>query len=165
MTPLRFEYEFRATVDDFWRVFFDTECMAAQYGQVGVREFAVEVSDDGPDRRVRTLRVTPARELPAVVRKLTGTTLGYLETTTFYKQHGYADTVVVPSTLAKRTAISGRHTVTASGPGHVTRVFEGTMTVDVKLTGARIEKAVLDDMTRSYRNGAEITQAWLDRLQ
>lgn len=163
MTPFRFEREFVGDAEAYWHAFFDEDCSREQYEAVGVRSFeVVELSRD--DRGVRrSVRVVPARDLPAMIRRVTGASLGYLETTVYRRAEGTAETVVVPSTLASRIEVVGTHRITASG-GSISRVFEGTVAVRLPLVGRRIERIVLDDMAASYRLGAAITQAWMDRL-
>ena len=163
MTPFRIEHEFRGELARFWQVFFDESCMREQYRQVGVKEFAVlELVDEGETIR-RTIHVVPNRDLPVVIRKITGATLGYTEHLTFTRSANRVDIHIVPSTLPERTQIAGVYSVTPLAPGRMLRVFEGSIAIDVPLLGRRIERTVLDDMTTSYAAGARVTQTWLDR--
>jgi hypothetical protein len=157
----RFEHEFRGTVEAYWRAFFDDALTRDQYERLGVRELEVVERREDDEALARTLRVVPARELPAVLRRLTGASLGYTETTVLDRRAGVATTTVVPDTLADRITIGGRHVVTSPSPGAIVRTFEGSVEVRVAVIGGRIERAIVEDMRRSYAASAAMTQAAL----
>jgi hypothetical protein len=98
-----------------------------------------------------------------VVRKLTGANLGYVENSTLYKAENRMPVEVVPTTLAERTHIKGVYSLASLGPGKLRRTFEGTIQIDVPLVGRRVERVILDDLTRSYAKAAECTAEWLAR--
>ena len=163
MTELRFEHVFDGTAGDYWWAFFSEECTRQQYEAIGVRELElVEHSDDGTVV-TRVLRVAPARDLPGFIRKLTGASLSYTETSRLDRRTGVATTEVTPSTLASRVSVRGTHQVTPLPKGRLERVFSGVIEARVPLVGPRIEAAVLADMETSYARSAAITQAWMKR--
>lgn len=163
MTPFRLEHEFCATPALYWRAFCDSECARAQYELVGVRSFEIMRWDDEGDTFVRSVRVTPRRDFPGFMRKVLGTSLSFTETTTLYRQDGYAETRVTPDMMASRVGIAGKHTLIETGPDRVTRVFEGQIEVAIPLVGGRIEQVVYDDMVKSYQQSSTVSQSWIDR--
>ena len=163
MTPFHFECGFRGEIADYWRAFFDDECAREQYDLIGVREFKVLDRHDDGETLVRSVRVNPKRDIPGFMRKIFGTSLGFVETTTFYRSQGYAETKVVSDLLTKRTRIGGTHRVRELPSGKLVRVFEGHVGIDVPLVGRRIEKFIIADIDKSYAKSTEITQLWLDR--
>ncbi len=162
MIPFRFEHEFRGSVARYWELFFDDDVQRAQFERVGVKVFEILERVDTGDTITRRLHVVPKRDIPAVIKKVTGASLGYTEQTTLYRRRNVADTVVVPTTLGGRTVIGGQHTVTELGDGRFVRAFVGAITIAVPLVGKKIEKAIFEDMERSYADGAKITQGRLD---
>lgn len=112
----------------------------------------------------RVIRATPARDLPAVVRRVTGASLGYTETSIFTIAEGRAVTTVEPNTLAGRIDFSGTHTLEETGARSFVRIFEGSVDVRVALVGKNIERAIIADMESSYRAGAALTAAGLTAL-
>ena len=164
MTPFYLEKEFRGTREHYWRAFFDDACTREQYDLIGVRAFEVKDRRDDGETLVRTLRVLPARDFPAFMRKLFGTSLGFTETTTWYRSEGRAETRVTPDMMAARIDITGTHSVIDTPSGGLARVFSGQIAIAIPLVGTRIERLVHDDLEKSYVQSSEITQAWLDRF-
>ena len=163
MTPFHLEREFAGTLDAFWKVYFDPSCVEATYAAVGVKAWElVELRDEG-DRMIRTIHAVPSRELPAFVRALTGASLGYTETTTIYRAENRGEVVVEPDTLGARCDIRGNYAVEPLGDDRLRRSFAGHVHIDVAVVGRRIERVVLDDLSRSFDAGGDVTQRWLDR--
>lgn len=162
MTEFRFEHTFDGSAGDYWWTFFSDECTREQYEAVGVRDFdVIERTDDG-QRVVRVVRVTPARELPGFIRKLTGASLSYTERTELDRIAGTATTEVTPATLGGRITVRGTHRIEALSGDRIERVFSGAIEARVPLVGGRIESAILADMESSYALSAGITQAWMN---
>jgi hypothetical protein len=51
------------------------------------------------------------------------------------------------------------------GEGQIRRRYAGTITVDIRLFGSRIERGVLKEFEQSMPMMAECTQGWLDRVR
>lgn len=163
VTPFHLQKEFRGSREHYWRAFFDDACTREQYDLIGVRLFEIkELRDDG-ETLVRTMRVIPRRDFPAFMRKLFGTSLGFTETTTWYRSQDRAETRVTPDMMAGRIDIAGTHAVIDTPSGGLARVFSGQISIGIPVVGARIERMVHDDLAKSYAQSSEITQAWLDR--
>jgi len=161
--PFRLCREFRAEPNEFWRAIFDPGCMGETYDRVGVQSWEIldMLEDDATIRR--TIRAVPARDVPGFLRAITGASLAYEETTTYFKGQNRADLRVTTASLSNRIDITATYTVTAVGAGRLERVLEGEIDVRVPVVGPRIERAVLDDNAESYEVGAQVTQNWLDR--
>jgi hypothetical protein len=162
VSEFSFEHVFAGRADDYWWAFFDEGCTRRQYDAVGVRAFEIiELADRG-DEVVRILRVTPARELPGFIRKLTGASLSYTETSRLDRGAGVATTEVVPETLSGRIELRGTHRLEPVDSDRFKRIFEGVIDARIPLVGRRVERAVLADMESSYATGAELTQSFMD---
>lgn len=164
MLPFRFAHEFRGDPNHYWELFFDEAATRKQFAAVDVHDYDILELSRKDGVWTRTIRVTPARDLPLVIRKVTGATLGYTESSVYTVAKGTAVTDVKTSTLANRIDMSGTHELTGIGDGRFTRVFTGSVEVRVAVVGKRIEKLILADMEKSYAVGAELTQAGLDTV-
>ncbi|MEE9392703.1 MAG: DUF2505 family protein [Planctomycetota bacterium] len=167
MADFRFEHEFRGSQDHYWQIFFDREASATQMESEGITDYEfLELSVDGPIWR-RVITATPSRDLPSVIRKVTGASLGYTETTLFDKAAGTAKTSVVTKTMGKRIDFGGTHSLETVSDGVFRRIFAGAVNVRITLVGKRVEKAIMADMAKSYERGAVLTQkrleGWADR--
>jgi hypothetical protein len=162
VTPFCLEREFRATPARFWAVFFDRAYLAMVWQHARLRESEIlDWRDDGATIR-RRIRMIPHRELPLVIRKLTGATLEYIEESVFHRAENRVDIRVVPTLLTDRVLIAAEYKVTACAPDRLLRTFAGTISVNVPIVGKTIEKLVIDDVAKSYAEAAEVTDGWLD---
>ena len=70
------------------------------------------------------------------------------------------------SVEGERTIAANLHEyLTARGDRQVHRLYEGTVSVSARLIGARIEKAILEDLSRSLVISAACTQEFVDRAE
>ena len=81
----------------------------------------------------------------------------------WHKQDDAIDFAIRPSILKGRALISARYQLSARAPGVIHRRYEGTVSVDVALLGARIERGIVAEFERSMPVAADVTQEWLDR--
>jgi len=118
---------------------------------------------DHPDELLRVSRVWPDRQLPAVLRAMVGPDLSYDETVIWQKQLDRIDYDIRPRVLGGRLRIVATYQLTQAGPGKVHRVYAGSVTADVPMIGGRIERGIVEDMTKSLTLTAACTQESLDR--
>ena len=72
------------------------------------------------------------------------------------------DIKIAPSLLGGRIDIASTYRVEQAGPGRVIRVYEGHVSVELRLLGRRVERTIVDDIGRSLPIAAACTQEWLD---
>ena len=164
VTPFRFEHLYRApSPAAIFAFYFDAEHVAEQdrLTEVARRELLAHVETDTEVRR--ECRVFPRRQLPAIVRPVVGPDLSFEETVVWTKAADRVDMDIRPRVLGGRAQIRAVYTLTQAGAGQVRRVYEGEATVDVKLIGGRIERAIVEDLGKSLALTAACTQAYLDR--
>lgn len=164
MTPFEFEHVFKApSVADVFAVYVDRGHTADQDAQVEIaqRDFLEYENTDTHFRRV--CRVVPRRQLPAFVRPFLSGGLEFHETATWDKSTNVILIEVKPSILGGRATVSSKYELTPGGPGEVVRRYHGSVTVEVKLVGGRIERAIVEDIGSSLPTSAACTQRWLDR--
>ncbi|MEZ4403900.1 MAG: DUF2505 domain-containing protein [Kofleriaceae bacterium] len=163
-TRFHFEHTFRAPDPaTVFAAYFDAGHQREQDAAVAIAHRHVLEDVDGPAQRQRHSRVTPRRQLPAVLRPLVKGDLAYDETLVWTKAADRLDFDIQPHLLDGRARIVATYQLATLGPGQVRRSYDGQVTVEVRLVGARIERAIVDDLGRSLDIAARVTQAYLDR--
>jgi hypothetical protein len=164
VTPFHFEYLFRAKDPDaVFTVYFDDEHQAEQDRRIDVaRRETLEDVDDGDVRR-RTARVYPKRQLPVVIRPLIKGDLSYDEHIVWHKREHRIEFDVRPRLLDGKAQILATYRLVQDQPGQVKRLYDGQVTVQVRLIGGRVEKTIVDDLEKSLSVTAGCTQEYLDR--
>jgi hypothetical protein len=164
VTPFHFEYLFRARDPDaVFTVYFDPEHQAEQDRRVEVIKRETVEDTDGADTRRRVCRVSPRRQLPAVVRPFIKGDLSYDETIVWHKAAHRIEFDIRPQLLGGKAQIQATYQLHPDVPGKVRRTYDGKVTVDVRLIAGRIEKAIIEDLERSLVVTAGCTQDYLDR--
>lgn len=164
MTPFRHEHVYRAASPAaVFATYFDPACAAEEDMRAGIASRELLEMADRPDEMVRVSRIRPRRQLPAVVRALVGPELVYDETIIWRKALDRIDYDIRPQLLSGRIHIVATYQLIQAGPGQVRRVYEGAVTADLRVIGGRVERAIVDDMTRSLALTVACTQASIDR--
>jgi hypothetical protein len=164
VTPFHFEYLFRARDPDaVFTVYFDPEHQAEQDRRVEVMKRETVEDTDGAATRRRVCRVSPRRQLPAVVRPFIKGDLSYDETIVWHKATHRIEFDIRPNILDGKAQILATYQLHPGTPGQVRRTYDGRATVEVRLIGGRIEKAIIEDLERSLTVTAGCTQEYLDR--
>ena len=157
MTPFSFEHLFRAASPrELLDAYFDDDHQAEQDHVLAIthRELLEKTAVS------RVCRVTPRRQLPALVRPFVVGPLHYVETVVRTDDGLVID--IRPS--VGRTQISATYRLDTVGPGKVGRRYAGSVSVDIALVGARIERGIVVDLGRSLELAAACTQKFLDRI-
>ncbi len=163
-TSFHFEHRFRApSVAAVFAAYFDDAHRDEQDRAVDVARREIVSDDDTPATRRRVSRVYPRRQLPAVVRAVVRGDLAYDETIVWDKAADRIDFDIRPHLLDGRARIDARYQLRAGGPGEVVRTYDGSVAVELRLIGGRIERVIVDDLARSLATAAAVTQAYLDR--
>lgn len=164
MTPFHFEYLFRARDPDaVFDVYFDPEHQDEQDRRVEVaRRETLEDVDEGDARR-RVARVYPRRQLPVVIRPLIKGDLSYDEAIVWHKRDHRIEFDIRPRLLDGKAQILATYRLVQRAPGEVLRTYDGQATVQLRLIGGRVEKAIIEDLERSLTVTAGCTQEYLDR--
>jgi hypothetical protein len=108
----------------------------------------------------RVCRVTPRRQLPALVRPFVAGTLYYVETVV----RGDDGLTIDIRPSVGRTQISATYRLDTVAPGAIRRRYEGNVSVDIALVGPRIERGLVAELGRTLELAAATTQAYFDRI-
>ena len=157
MTPFSFEHAFTAgCVADVLAGYFDDELQAEHDRVLGIARR--EVLERTAMSRV--CRVTPHRQLPALVRSFVTGPLQYVESVT---RHGDEVAIDIRPSVG-RTQISATYRVDEVGPRTIRRRYTGAVSVDIALVGRRIECGIVEELAAGLARTAPLTQGWLDRI-
>jgi len=163
VTPFRIAHEFRCpSLELYWRVYFDDSHVANLDEQTGVDVRTLVERREDDDTVFRHLEIKPKRQLPAFLRKLVKRELGFSQKETFFKRENRIEMEVIPTIFPGRSEIKSVYTAEMVGPDKLVRAYEGTISIKVPIAGRKVEKAILEDMIRSYEVGTQVTQKRLD---
>lgn len=164
MTPFRYEHVFRApSVTEVLAAYFDPQHQVEQDAALDIIERTVLEDEDTPTFRRQVCRVVPKRQLPGFVQAILRGPLLYTETVRWRKPDDQIDVEILPSVLGGRARITALYGLEAAGPGQIRRRYEGEVSVEVALVGARIERGIVAEFAKSMPVATTCTQAWLDR--
>jgi hypothetical protein len=163
--PTEFSYEhvFRAPAAQVvLAAYFDPDHLAAQDALAGLIDRTV--IDANEDEAVRTCswRVTVAQVLPIYARPfVSGGRLRYVEAMVWRKADDQIDVTITPEILGGRVHIASRYELSDLGPQQVRRRYRGTVTANIKLLSAKIERGILAEIDRGIAMMTDCTQRWL----
>jgi hypothetical protein len=163
-TQFRFEHVFRApSPSTIFAAYFDPALVGDLDRALAVVERVVlERVDDGDTLR-RVSKITPQRQLPAVLRPFASAPLHYLETAIWRRSQQIIEVETRFPTLRKTPTVRAVYRLSRLSDGSFQRSYEGAVTVDIALLSSRIERGIVAEFERSMTITAACTQAFLDR--
>jgi hypothetical protein len=160
----RIEHEFDCDPKTYWEVFFDDDYNKDLYAALKMKEWkVVEKREEGNDLR-RVLRVTPQRNIPAILQKVGVGDLTYESHEHFHRDRSVMDIDIrMGGALGKKFEMKATYSVVPSGPegSKCKRIFEGDIKVGIMLVGGQIEKMTVEDLKASYDVSTEVTRRWI----
>jgi len=163
-TSFTIRHTFDTDLDTYWsKVFFDDEYNRRLYLE-GLKFHSFEViektGEPGKDF-TRKIRTEPNADAPAVVRKLIGDSLAYVESGRFDPKARRWSYTVTTSKLAEKIKINGDFWAEARGDKKVERFC--TVNVDVSIFGVgRVVEGFIEKTTReSYDRAAVFTNTFI----
>ena len=161
MTPFSFEHVFvGAAPGDVFAAYFDPSHQIEQDRALDIAEREViELAEVG-DQLTRRCRIVPRRQLPALLRPFSSGPLHYLEHVVGYRS---AHRIEIDLRLfGGRGRVTACYQLEQSAPGSVRRRYSGTVSVDVAVIAARVERGIVAEFERSLARAAACTQTWLE---
>ena len=114
------------------------------------------------DKLVRVVRVGPDREIPPTVAKILGASrIEYTEHIDYKMGSFHGTWKTISSIFTDKVDAHGTFGFAEDDDG-VSRVVEGEVNVKVFGVGGVIERFVVADVERSYKDAAQFTQKWID---
>jgi hypothetical protein len=157
---IAFRHRLPAVPETAW-----AELQSAPYSEAVAKEGGadVELLDDSEKNgaRVRRIRVTGRKPLPGFAQAALGTErLSYTQEETSIPGAYKLRWKVVPDALPDRVVAEGTYELLPDGAGSI-RAIDGTIEVRIPLVGGRIEKALAEELQKSYDRTALFAQRWL----
>lgn len=165
----RIEDDFSCDIATYWRVFFDESYNQALFAMLNITRELVECSPagvalDGTQALNRVQRLTPQRDMPAVMKRVLKGTLSYLEHNEYDPATNQITVRTVPSLMADKITTKGVYRVQDLGSGQVRRSWEGECSCSIPLVSSKIEKVIVDEVKESYAKTTHFTHEWLAKL-
>jgi hypothetical protein len=138
----RIEDTFDVSVERYWQTFFDDEFNKALWKELDIEweTLVLDRKGEGSDLVVvRKQKLTPRREMPAIISKFVKGKLSYVEQNVFTAANNTMKTTTTPSFMADKIDTSGTFRIEVLGPNKVNRIWDGNCEVGIPLVGGKIE--------------------------
>ena len=109
----------------------------------------------------RKIKLTPQREVPALVAKFVKGAITYTEQNVYNARTSSMEVITIPGFMADALTTRGIYKVQALGPNKVRRIWNGDVSCKIPLLGGKVEKGIVEEVTQSYRDTTEFTRKWL----
>ena len=164
-TSFSFEHVFRAASPAvIFNAYFDADHLATQDKLAELGDRTIVSDEDTPARRTTSWRVTSQKPLPAIARPFVeGGRLSYVEQMIWRRAEDEVDLVVTPQILGGRVTLTAVYQLTRVGEAQFLRRYAGSVNVNIRLVGGKIEKGILAELEKAMPMMAACTQGWLDR--
>lgn len=150
------------SLKDFEELYFNEDFNQAMCERVNLSRTVVKLERDD-EKLERVLRIGPDRELPSAVKKvLKADRLEYEERLRYRFGSYEAHWETVPSVMASKVDARGRILFREAPGGGVLRIAEGEIQVKLLGLGGMVEKLVVADVEKSFKDAADFTQKWID---
>jgi uncharacterized protein DUF2505 len=157
------EDTFDVSAASYWETFFSEEFNRAMWPALDItwEPISLERKREGESLEiVRVQKLTPKRELPALVQKFVKGALSYTERNEFKARENSMRTKTTPSFMADKIDTYGVYRLEELGPNRVKRIWDGTFDCSIPLIGGKIEKMLVEEVRESYRRSTEFTRQW-----
>lgn len=152
----------------YWdRVFFDPDFNRRLYRDaLGFGAFEVLSETGAPgEARTRRMRTEPKSEAPAVVKKLLGDGISYIEDGRWDPETGVWTYQITTSRLSDKMRIGGRFWVEPRGEKKIERLCECDVEVKIALVGGAVEGFIEKTTRESYDAAARFTNQFIREKQ
>ena len=156
--------DFDTSLEHYWQVFFDDAYNAELYKRLKVGREVLEVKQEGEGESLvirRKVKLSPQREVPALVAKFVKGAITYTEQGVFTARTNTLEIVTIPGFMADQLTTRGTYKVQSLGPNKVRRTWDGEISCKIPLLGGKVEKHIVEEVTTSYRDTTEFTRKWL----
>lgn len=158
-----YKHVFNTDLDTYWsKIFFNPEYNKKLFTEVLKFKYeVVEFTEEPGGVRRRKVRIEPNTEAPAVVKKLIGDSIGYLESGEFNPTTRKWHYKIVTTKLADKVSINGTFWAEPRGEKKIERICEVDLKVDIFGVGGAIEKFIADTTGQSYEKAWAFTNQFI----
>lgn len=153
--------DFNVSVDQYWEVFFSEAYNTELWPALDIvwEPAKFERKGEGKDLVIeRESKLTPKREVPALLKKLVKGAITYVERNTYRASTSSMETVTIPNFGADRIDNHGVYKIVDAGSGKCTRIWEGYCKCKIPLLGGKVEQFLVGEIKESYRRATEFTR-------
>jgi len=164
MTKFTIRHTFDIGVDEFWeKIFFDDEFNRRLYlDTLQFKDWKVlEKTDKGGGVIERRVHCEPKSDAPAVVKKLVGDSMAYVEKGRFDPSSKRWKWEIIPSKLADKMKIAGEFWLESRGDKRSERFTDVDLQVKIFGVGGVVEGFVEKQVKDSYDIAARFTNKWI----
>ncbi len=149
------------SVERFWQLYWDDGFDEQLRRHTAVKRELLSETWDGKIR-VRRVRFSPQRELPAPIAAILGAQrLAYEQENRFDQARNEMRWTVLPSLLPGRLTASGRFRIEEDGDDSCVLRIDGDIIVAIPFVGGQVEKAIVTEIERSYSKLADTVRTAL----
>ncbi len=153
-------HSFPCTPERYWKCFFDPELTERMEAMSKMERELLSEKFEG-EVAVRRQRITSHISLPPnVTRFLGGDKLAYEQITRVDLANSQIDWKIISPVLTDKVKAAGTLRVVATPMG-CDRVLDGEVSVKIAMLGKRIEKMIVDLLTKIYDKSAEVHLGWI----
>gem|GEM_PF-40330 len=158
-----YKHTFNTDVDTYWsKIFFSTDYNERLFRDVLKFQYElVELTGEPGGPRRRRVRIEPKTEAPAVVKKLIGDSIGYLEEGSFDPAARKWTYKITTSKLTEKISINGTFWAEPRGDKKIERICEVELKVDIFGVGGAIEKFIAETTGQSYEKAWQFTNQYI----
>jgi hypothetical protein len=157
------EDTFDVSAQRYWDEFFNPEYANALWPALDIKYELIKLERKGEGDALeihREQKLSPNRELPALIQKFVKGGLSYVEKNHYKAKDSAMRTTTIPSFMADKITTGGLYRVIELGPTKCKRVWEGEVDCSIALIGGKVEKMLVDEVRESYRKATEFTRKW-----
>ncbi len=158
-------HHIRSDSETFWKVFFSVDYMDKMFLEgLGFTKFEQQQFETRADGTLhRRILVEPRLHMPAIVRKVVGDAVQYIEEGDFVDEHW--KWWIIPSRLADRVQIRGDFWVEPRPDGSIDRCMDCEIDVRIFGVGGVIEKFIKSAVEDNYVKSADFTNLYIERME
>jgi Protein of unknown function (DUF2505) len=156
--------EFPISVDRYWDMFFSDEYNAALWKTLDIDRVIIEFRREGsgPDEVIhRVQKLTPKRDVPAVLSKLVKGAVSYEERNVWRRRDNCMEVITIPNFFADKFTAKGTYRLVPRGADKVERVWKANCECRVPLLGGKVEQHVVEEVKKSYRATTAFTRKYI----
>lgn len=157
-------HTFQTDIDTYWsKIFFDREYNEKLFrGALGFPVYDVlELTEPADGARTRRVKIEPKADAPAVVKKLIGDSIAYVEEGRFDPTARKWSYKITTTKLSDKISISGTFWAEPRGEHVIERICVVDCSVKVFGVGGAIETFLEKSTRDSYEKAAEFTNRYI----
>jgi len=164
MVAYQVEDTFTCSANYYWNMFFSAPYNEGLWEFLEIERVEEKFCRTGTEldeEIVRVHRLTPRREVPAIMKKLISGAITYVEHNHFRRRENAMQVKTTTGFLADKFSANGVYRLEEIEPRVVQRIWQGECTCTIPLIGDKIARLIADEIKRSYEKTSEFTHRWI----